>query len=690
MFKYIPRKINLIIPILILAIIFLTLTVSLVRIQFLKTKSLLLTENKIILATKLSKVLHELQRERGLSIGFISSNGINFKEELLQQREYTNNKIEELHLLLNNQNYIRLNELEETRESIDDLSTDSESILEYYSTINSKLLNEILEISKISKISTVTHHIIAYSNFLCFKEHSGIERAVGTNILSNKTLNYKKILQLNSLIIKERIYIKNFLKYASKNAINYYYTLCHGSVLNEISNMRKKILNTDYLHSSVDVKFWFNHLSYKINTLDSIDTYLSNEIILNIKSEINETEKNFYIVVFLNIGSLIIFIFMIGLILNLIQNDKKLKNLLDKYIIQSTTDKHGIIINTSEAFCKVSGYSKEELLGKSHSLVRHPDMPKRLYKEMWDVLKSGKVWSGNIKNLKKNGEYYWVNAQIEPIKNNSHEITSYVAIRHEITAKIKLDILNQQLEDRVKNEVKKNREKDNQIIQQSRLAQMGEMISMIAHQWRQPLAAISSTAGAIKLKATRNTLDNNLSLKLSNEILEYAQHLSTTIDDFREFFKSNKEKRDTNYNELIQGVLSIIEVSMRYQKIKLIQTLQCTDTFHTYSNELRQVILNLIKNAEDILIEKEIKNPYIEIATYRDNKKFILEVRDNAGGVPNEIIDKIFDPYFSTKTQKDGTGLGLYMSKTIIEEHCGGELTIHNDDKGAVFKISLM
>jgi C4-dicarboxylate-specific signal transduction histidine kinase len=107
--------------------------------------------------------------------------------------------------------------------------------------------------------------------------------------------------------------------------------------------------------------------------------------------------------------------------------------------------------------------------------------------------------------------------------------------------------------------------------------------------------------------------------------------------------------------------------------------------FHTYPNEIKQVILNLLKNAEDILLEKEIENPTITINTY-DN---ILIVKDNAGGVPDDIIGKIFDPYFSTKTKKDRTGLGLYMSKTIIEDHCGGSLSVSNDNNGAIFKIEL-
>jgi len=252
---------------------------------------------------------------------------------------------------------------------------------------------------------------------------------------------------------------------------------------------------------------------------------------------------------------------------------------------------------------------------------------------------------------------------------------------------IELEDINSSLELKVKKEVEKNRQKDNQMIQQSRLAQMGEMISMIAHQWRQPLSAISATAIAIKLKVEFNKLNNDELLKQVENISSYAQHLSSTIDDFRNFFRPNKNKVEVNYCEIIEGVLSIVKVSIENKNIELILETDCEDKFFTYDNELKQVVLNIIKNAEDVLLEKKIQNPYIKIKTLQDEKNYILKVCDNAGGIPEDIMDKVFDPYFSTKIEKGGTGLGLYMSKMIIEEHCGGKLSVVNGDDGAIFTI---
>ncbi len=229
------------------------------------------------------------------------------------------------------------------------------------------------------------------------------------------------------------------------------------------------------------------------------------------------------------------------------------------------------------------------------------------------------------------------------------------------------------------------KEKEQQLIQKSRLAQMGEMLSMIAHQWRQPLTAISSSSIALELKAELGNIDKETIVKNSKKISKYTQNLSNTIDEFRNFFKPDRNKEDILYTELINSVLCIAKGSITNQNIELIKELNSNATLHVYRNELIQVILNLIRNAEDILLDREIENPKITIKT--DNR--CLTVSDNAGGVPDDIMDKIFDPYFSTKLEKNGTGLGLYMSKTIIEDHCAGKLSVMNDENGAVFKISL-
>ena len=291
--------------------------------------------------------------------------------------------------------------------------------------------------------------------------------------------------------------------------------------------------------------------------------------------------------------------------------------------------------------------------------------------------------SENSVNLNQTDQFY-------DIKDRRGANKTLKAFSHLVAqTTMELENINHSLSDKVEEELEKNREKENKLLQQSRLAQMGEMLSMIAHQWRQPLAAISSTSSALELKAELGKIDKQRVQKSAKNISKYAQHLSETIDDFRNFFKSNKEELESSYNSMITSVLSIAQASIEDRNISIIIELNTQRRFVTYPNELKQVILNLMKNAEDVLIENKIEDAYIKITTYSDEDTEILEISDNAGGIPKDILSKIFDPYFSTKLDKNGTGLGLYMSKTIVEDHCGGELSVSNSEKGAIFRVIL-
>ncbi len=227
------------------------------------------------------------------------------------------------------------------------------------------------------------------------------------------------------------------------------------------------------------------------------------------------------------------------------------------------------------------------------------------------------------------------------------------------------------------------------ILQQSRLAQMGEMISMIAHQWRQPLASISAISGTLCVDAMMDKYRKEFFLKRLDEITELSTHLSSTIDDFRGFFKEEKETEVTTLKEMTEASLRIISPTLEIKGIAVETSFDNEERIRTYNNEVNQVILNIMKNAEDILVEKQIREPTIRITGYTKDEMACLSIHDNAGGVPEELMSQIFEPYFSTKLKKDGTGLGLYMSKTIIEEHCRGEIRVENIENGACFTLFL-
>lgn len=230
--------------------------------------------------------------------------------------------------------------------------------------------------------------------------------------------------------------------------------------------------------------------------------------------------------------------------------------------------------------------------------------------------------------------------------------------------------------------------RDKFIQEQSKLAQMGELLNMIAHQWRQPLTAISASTEFLKLKAMIGDVSSEEVTKAMDEVFNYTSHLSKTINDFRDFYKNDKEKKETCLEKLVEKSLNIIEDSLTYKNIKIIKELTCTESFKTFENEVTQVILTILQNAEEVLENNKTKDPQITIKAFEDEDGFYsLTIEDNGGGIKESILNKIFDPYFSTKEEKNGTGLGLYFAKRIIETNCDGLLMASNGDYGAVFTL---
>ncbi len=256
--------------------------------------------------------------------------------------------------------------------------------------------------------------------------------------------------------------------------------------------------------------------------------------------------------------------------------------------------------------------------------------------------------------------------------------------------KKEIKLLNNSLKDKVKDEIQKNKEKETMMLHQSRLAQMGEMISMIAHQWRQPLNNLSILNQTIILKYKTNKLNSDVMEYFKLNSSKQINNMSDTIDDFRNFFKPEKEKIEFYINNVIVDTISIIKPILKQNKITLVN--HCTENKYKilgYPNELGQGIINILNNAKDALIDNQIETKEIIISTNQIENNIILKIQDNAGGISENIIEKIFDPYFSTKDDKNGTGLGLYMTKIIIENHMSGEIKVSNIDNGAMFEITL-
>ena len=257
------------------------------------------------------------------------------------------------------------------------------------------------------------------------------------------------------------------------------------------------------------------------------------------------------------------------------------------------------------------------------------------------------------------------------------------------TKELLLKNLNENLEKKVKIAIKESKYKDRAMLHQSRLARMGVMLSMIAHQWRQPLSKVSAILMQLETANKFNEANSSLIQSSVNESNKLLFYMSNTIDDFRNFFKPDKKKVDFYIKNTCEEVISLTSASISALEIEFIKDINVDIRINGYEREFTQVILNLITNAKDALVERKIKNPKIILSVKQKNDYLFLCIQDNANGVKEEDLDLIFEPYFTTKGSLQGTGLGLYMSKMIIEKNMQGQLDVENINNGARFCIKI-
>ncbi|MCK4442022.1 MAG: sensor histidine kinase, partial [Sulfurovaceae bacterium] len=264
------------------------------------------------------------------------------------------------------------------------------------------------------------------------------------------------------------------------------------------------------------------------------------------------------------------------------------------------------------------------------------------------------------------------------------------AINHELKKsgyEVKLE--NEKLEIQVNQEIKKNEHQRELLFQQSKMASMGEMIGNIAHQWRQPLNALSGLIVWINMKYNINQLTEKDMMIFKEKSNKLIQKMSITIDDFRNFFSPNKSIEIFSVNSAVDEATKFIEDAFVINNITILKKFNTTKEIKNYKNELIQVLLNIFNNSKDAIKEQNIENGLVTITLDETDKSIIIKIQDNGGGIKQDIINRVFEPYFTTKFKSDGTGIGLYMSKMIIEESMHGKIKLENVKSGVLTTIEL-
>ena len=711
----------------IISILYLSLSIT--QVQLKKINTINNFDSYLETTIQVNKLITNLQIERGLSSAFTNNDedlNLKINEQFKLTDIYLKNlsSNNELKTILVNQN-----SLKNFRDKTIAIKHSKDDILNYYTKVIHKLFIFISKLSAITNDNELSMDSLSLFYLTKAKEFAGQERALGANIFLNETFSNESFVKIKALQSQYNSEINSFYALSSSKIKNTFDTMINSNSkeLKEFKfmedmlsqNIYKKTIISDMkalagygglihnfknylLRGDIKYKNKFHSQykqfiqkikQYKQLNSSGIEIELLNDIqntFEKYKIEINNIEikkdnkldiRNIDIMVKINdsfaiaaLNSLSNNILGVNAIswFNLATSRIDKLTQLENDVINDIKVKKDTILND----LYYSFYKKTILI--LLIIIITIFIANMIVTNISDKLNSLKIGLLNF--------FEYIN----------HTKKTYDTLK--ITGNDEIDHLAKSLNKGIQStsiyieeKIKTAANQDKQIYESAKMAQMGEMIGNIAHQWRQPLSVISTVASGIQAKQEMgilkvDTISNNM-----EQIVQNTTYLSETIDIFSNFIKEKKELKSIILQDEINTSLKIIESNLKNNHIELINNIDYENKLkvNLVSGELPQVIINIINNAKDILLENNIKDAKVIIDLEVLSDKLILSIEDNAGGIPSNIINKIFDPYFTTKHQSNGTGLGLHMSYKIITESLDGKLYVKNTNLGAKFFIEL-
>jgi len=336
----------------------------------------------------------------------------------------------------------------------------------------------------------------------------------------------------------------------------------------------------------------------------------------------------------------------------------------------------GSWLRVNKKLCDIVGYTHEELLHSTFQDITHPDdldVDLEYVHQMLNRERNSYVMRKRY--LHKNGTVVWIDLTVALVWKEEGTPDFFISVVEDVNEEV-------QIEEQIQTQ-------EQMLLYQSRMAAMGEMIGMIAHQWRQPLTVIAMEANTILLNVMMKTIQSDETLQNANKILDMTQHLSKTIDDFRNFFSSSKTMELVSLTSVADMALSLVDKSLEHNAIIVTKEYLSEREIPLLKREISQVLVNIINNAKEALVENNPEHREIRIVVTQKEEAMEIQIENNGGSIPEEIITRVFEPYFTTKHPSGGTGLGLYMSQIIIEKHHHGTIRVNNTLEGCMFTITL-
>ncbi len=632
------------------------------------------------------------------------------------------------------------NDIKRIRKLVDTQSIRFESVLNYYSSFTKKLISFISEFSLLNHNNEISKMIIAYVNLLKAKENSGIERAILSNVFSTGKMNAKLYREFSVLFTAHQTYITSYKSLIGKKQLQNFNKQMLDESIEEVEELRElafsKVMK-DKIISDIKALAGYGGLIHNFkNFILRGDLKYHDKVIKNYKA----------------IQSSIIEFKSLSTITNKeIELVDIISNTFDKYrlVLQlaATVQEQSTAISLVDKMVKIDDNPAVEaidtlsnnILGANATYWYNVSTKRiNILKSIEDNFVNYMVSSTDSIKLKLSDKLilnliiftsiffilfimsisliYQTSASLKGVQEGLINFFNYLTSDSKDVEEINIinnDELGQMgqminknikkskvyLDEKIAQQLAENKKKDEMLFQQSKMVAMGEMIGNIAHQWRQPLSVISTGATGMQMQKEYGVLSDDQFNKTCEDINTNAQYLSKTIDDFRNFIKGDRKKTIFKLKEEMKVFLQLVESSIKTYHIDVILDIEENISVNGYKNELTQCLINIFNNAKDILLEIENqKDRLVFISTEINNDNdVVIKIRDSAGGIPEDILPKIFEPYFTTKHQAQGTGLGLHMTYNLIVDGMSGMVEaknvnyVYNDQDfiGAEFAITI-
>ena len=360
-------------------------------------------------------------------------------------------------------------------------------------------------------------------------------------------------------------------------------------------------------------------------------------------------------------------------------NFDEFEEILSGHSIVAITDPEGTIVYANKKFCELSKYSEEELIGQNHNILKSNEHSDEFFTNMWDTISSGKIWDGEIKNRAKDDTFYWLKSTIIPVFDDDKNIQNYVAIRTDITKEKKVEskllALEKKLLKQNENLISEVESKSSDLVRSERLATIGTMASRVAHDLKNPLTIMHTYAEMLtpEILSKLESKDKEKWLRMQNSIFD----MDRIIEDVLDFARTTEIKKKSS------SFMNILKLAMNHVKFSYGITVNLPEkniTIKCDPRKIEGVLSNLLNNA----VQAVDGQGEVNVTTSVDSKILTIKISDSGPGIPEENMDKVFEPMFTTKTT--GTGLGLVICKSIVEQHGG---TISMSNKPTTFTVTL-